>query len=196
VNTSVKITKTYYAANREEWRAWLEKNHDKGNEIWLIYYKRHSGKPRVAYEDAVEEALCFGWIDSVIQRMDDERYMQKFTPRRNDSKWSALNKRRVAKLVKEGRLTEAGFKKLNYTNERDDYGRTPQRNKEELKPPPFLKKEFMKNRKVWDAFNRLAPSYRRNYIRWISAAKTKETQDKRIKEAVTLLNQNKKLGLK
>ena len=192
----MNITKSYYAADRKEWRTWLEKNYDKKNEIWLIYYKKHTRKPRVAYIDAVEEALCFGWIDSVIQRLDDERYAQKFTPRRRNSKWSALNKRRVARLIKEGRMTEAGFTKLDYSNTEDDYGRTPLRKVEESDPPLFLKKAFMGNPKVWDAFNLLAPSYRRNYIRWITAAKKKETQEKRMKEAIGLLIRNKKLGMK
>jgi uncharacterized protein YdeI (YjbR/CyaY-like superfamily) len=192
----MKITKSYYAAYREDWRAWLEKNHERETEIWLIYYKKHTGKPRVAYHDAVEEALCFGWIDSTIQRMDDERYAQKFTPRRSDSNWSALNKRRVVNLIQEGRMMQAGLKTLTYTDSRDDYGRSTVHTAEELKPPLYLKKILSSNRKAWDTFNQLAPSYRRNYIRWITAAKTEETRNKRIDEAMKLLAQKRKLGMK
>ena len=191
----MKISKTYYAANRDEWRAWLEKHYSTETQIWLIYYKKHSGKSRIAYNDAVEEALCFGWIDSTIQRIDDDRYAQKFTPRKSDSKWSALNKRRVAKLIKEGRMTDAGLVKINFSDTKDNYGRTS-RVKKQLKIPQYLKQALMNSRTAWDNFNKLAPSYRRNYILWISTAKKEETRNKRLKEAITLLTQNRKLGMK
>ena len=104
--------KKIYVSTREDWRAWLEENHDREKEIWLIYYKKPSGKPRVAYDDAVEEALCFGWIDSTIRKLDEDRYMQKFTPRNPGSVWSELNKRRVEKMIREGRMTQAGLSKI------------------------------------------------------------------------------------
>jgi uncharacterized protein YdeI (YjbR/CyaY-like superfamily) len=191
----MKISKTYYAANRDEWREWLEKHHSTETEVWLIYYKKHSGRSRVAYNDAVEEALCFGWIDSTIQRIDDDRYAQKFTPRKSDSKWSALNKRRVAKLIKERRMTDAGLAKINFSDTKDDYGRTS-RVRKQLKIPQYLKQALMNSRTAWDNLHQLAPSYRRNYILWISTAKKEETRNKRLKEAITLLTQNRKLGMK
>ncbi len=192
----MKIGKTFYARDRGEWRAWLTQHHDTETEVWLVYYKKHTGKPRVAYADAVEEALCFGWIDSTFQRLDEERYAQKFTPRRSGSKWSALNKRRVAKLVQEGKMTEAGLAALNSAGLDDDYGRTPERKMQDLILPPHFEQALMRNRKAWDYFNQLAPSYRRSYIRWVSAAQRAETREKRLKEAITLLAQNKKLGLR
>jgi len=90
----MKITKTLYVTTRDEWRSWLEKNHKSEKEIWLIYYKKHTGKPRIPYDDAVEEALCFGWIDSIIKRIDEKKYAQKFSPRKQNSVWSDLNKKR------------------------------------------------------------------------------------------------------
>src|SRR5918992_6386370 len=108
----MKISKKLYVTNRDEWRAWLEKNHATEREVWLIYYKKHTGKPRIPYDDAVEEALCFGWIDSIVKTLDGDRYMQKFTPRTNVGKWSRLNLERVKKLLHEGRMTEAGRAKL------------------------------------------------------------------------------------
>ncbi len=192
----MKISKTFYARNREEWRAWLEKNHATESEIWLVYYKQHTGKPRVAYNDAVEEALCFGWIDSNIQKIDDEKYAQKFTPRKSTSKWSALNKRRVAKLKQEGKMTEAGLAVLNNEGTEDDYGRTPERAAQDMVPPSFFEQALKRNRKAHDYFNSLAPSYRRNYIRWLSAAKTEATRIKRVKEAIALLAENQKLGMR
>ncbi|MBA3346412.1 MAG: hypothetical protein H0T44_14135 [Gemmatimonadales bacterium] len=93
-----------YVADRAAWRAWLKANHDTSRGIWLIYYKKESGKPRMAYAAAVEEALCYGWIDSVANKLDAERYMQLFSPRRAGSDWSALNKRRVKRLAAEGMI--------------------------------------------------------------------------------------------
>src|SRR5207247_11176130 len=93
---------TLYVTNPDEWRSWLTKHYQSETEVWLIYYKKHSGRPRIPYDDAVEEALCFGWIDSIGKRMDDEKFAQKFTPRRDRTKWSELNKRRVRKLIREG----------------------------------------------------------------------------------------------
>lgn len=107
----MEITKQLYVTDRDAWRAWLEKNYDTEKEIWLIYYKKHTGKPRIPYDDAVEEALCFGWIDSTVKRVDDEKFAQKFTPRKNKSNWSDLNKKRAKKMIREGRMTKAGFLK-------------------------------------------------------------------------------------
>jgi len=103
---------TLYITNRAEWRRWLEKNYDKAKEIWLIYYKKHTNKPSISYDDAVEEGLCFGWIDSIVKRLDDARYAQKFTPRTNTSKWSEPNKQKVGKLIKQGRMTQIGMTKI------------------------------------------------------------------------------------
>lgn len=96
----MEIHKTLYVTSREEWRAWLTKHYQSEAEVWLIYYKKHTGQPRIFYDHAVEEALCFGWIDSIVKKMDDEKFAQKFTPRRDDAKWSALNKHRLRKLIR------------------------------------------------------------------------------------------------
>jgi uncharacterized protein YdeI (YjbR/CyaY-like superfamily) len=192
----MKISRVLSVVNRKEWREWLAKNHTTENEVWLVYHKKHSGSSGIAYADSVEEALCFGWIDSIIQRIDDDVYVRKFTPRKKSSRWSALNKRRVARLIKEGRMTKAGLAVLNYSNSDDDYGRTPERAQQNLIPPPFMEQALRRNPKAWSNFQSLAPSYRRNYIGWISAAKTDETRNKRIKEAIALLAENKKLGMK
>ena len=104
----MKISKTLYVTDRADWRAWLERHHKSESEVWLIYYKKQTGLPRIPYDDAVEEALCFGWIDSIVKRIDDEKFAQRFTPRKAKSNWSELNRERVKKLIKEGRMTEAG----------------------------------------------------------------------------------------
>ncbi len=164
--------------------------------MWLVFFKTHTGQPSIPYDDAVEEALCFGWIDSVIQRIDDDEYARKFTPRKRDSRWSALNKLRVAKMIREGRMTLAGFAKLNYSGTADDYGRTPERRAQELVVPLFFRRALQGNGKALENFKNLAPTYRRAYLLWIMTAKTDETRARRLKEAVRLLAQNKKLGLR
>ena len=104
--------RTYYAKNRKEWRKWLEKNHDKRSEIWLILYKKDSGFHSVNYLEAVEEALCFGWIDILQKARDENSYVQQFTPRKPDSKWSESNKKRARRLKVQGHMTESGEKAL------------------------------------------------------------------------------------
>lgn len=106
------ITKTLYVKNRNEWRKWLEKHHNKEPEIWLIYYRKATGKPSIPYNDAVEEALCFGWIDSLEKGIDEERFAQRFTPRKTNSPWSQTNKERVQRLIKLGKMTSAGLAKI------------------------------------------------------------------------------------
>jgi uncharacterized protein YdeI (YjbR/CyaY-like superfamily) len=190
----VATSKTLYVTNREEWRAWLASHHHAETEVWLIYYKKHTGQARIPYDHAVEEALCFGWIDSIVKRIDDATFAQKFTPRRNHTKWSTLNKRRVRKLIGDGRMTEAGLSKVNLAALDEEAPAKPR--KRDLVMPRFVKQALMASPKAWEYFQRLAPSYRRNYVGWIMHAKKLETRDGRLREAVTLLEQNKKLGLK
>ena len=190
------IMRAMYVNNREDWRKWLAKNYDKEKELWLIYYKENTGKPSIPYEDSVEEALCFGWIDSIVKKMDEEKYARKFTPRTDKTKWSVLNKRRVKKLIKEGRMTKIGLSKIGPSVLKRKEVTVKEGLKKKLEIPDYLKKSLMKNRKAWQNFTKLAPSYQRNYIGWIISAKKPETRQKRIKEAIELLVKNKKLGLK
>jgi uncharacterized protein YdeI (YjbR/CyaY-like superfamily) len=178
-----------YCATREEWRSWLEENHDKCKGIWLIYYKKDSGRPRVPYDDAVEEALCYGWIDSTVRRIDEEKYAQRFTPRKPDSGWSESNMRRMEQLIKEGRMTEAGLSK--YQN--SDAHRSAIRDLDYVTPPGFME-ALEKDPKALAYFNKLPPSQTKLFFRWINGAKRDETKQKRIKESVELLAQNRKLS--
>jgi uncharacterized protein YdeI (YjbR/CyaY-like superfamily) len=192
--TKVGIRKTLYFTCREKWRAWLTKNHQTETEVWLIYYKKHSGRPRIRYDHAVEEALCFGWIDSIVKRIDDEKFMQKFTPRRDSTKWSAVNIRRLRKVIREGRMTDAGLAKIDLAILREEA--QPKQGKGDVDIPPFVKQALLANAKVWENFRNLTPSRRRYYVDWIMEAKKEETRERRLREAVSLLEQNKKLGLK
>lgn len=110
-----QIGKTLYVKERARWRAWLAKHHASAPEIWLITYKKHTGKPSLAYDDAVEEALCFGWIDSIVKRLDDERTVQRFSPRRPKSNLSETNRERVRRLIETGQMTEAGLAAIRMT---------------------------------------------------------------------------------
>ena len=189
----MKITDTFYFTKRKFWRVWLEKNHKTEKEVWLIYYKKHTGKPKIPYDDAVEEALCFGWIDSTVKRIDDEKYAQKYTPRNRNSIWSQSNIKRVKKMIKQGKMTKAGLALFKEAGKKKS-SRT-RIVKKRFITPPDLKKALAKNKKALDNFNDFAPSYKKMYIWWIEDAKKKETRKKRIRRVVKWARQNKKPGM-
>jgi len=191
----MRITEKLYVTNRNEWRAWLRKNHGVKRKIWLIYYKRHTGKTRISYDDTVEEALCFGWIDSIVQRIDDEKFARKFTPRKSKSKWSEVNKKRARKMIKEGRMTEAGLAKIREAKSSGEWFKAPP-DREELVIPSYIEEALAANEKARHYFYSLANTYKRHFIGWITSAKMDKTQRRRLEEAIRLLEQNKKLGLK
>lgn len=190
------ISQTLYVTNRDDWRAWLQANHDVKSEVWLIYFKKHTSQPSIPYDVAVEEALCFGWIDSIVKRIDDQRYMQKFTPRKDKNNWSELNKSRVKKLITERRMTQAGLAKISP----DVFVEKPPIKKaatqKEVEVPDYFKEAVITNKVAWENFNKLAPSYRKQYVGWVANAKREETRKKRLQEAKKLLSKNKKLGIK
>ena len=185
----MEIRKTLHVTSREEWRAWLTKHYQSETGVWLIYYKRHTGQLRISYDHAVEEALCFGWVDSIVQRIDEEKFAQKFTPRRDYTKWSAINIRRVRKLIREGRMTEAGRAKINLVI----LGEKPRakQGERDLDIPRIIKKALAANAKAWKNFRNLAPSHRKAYLQWIMEAKKDETRERRLREAVARLEHRK-----
>jgi uncharacterized protein YdeI (YjbR/CyaY-like superfamily) len=189
----MKITQTFTAPDRAAWRDWLAEHGSHESEVWLVYYKAGSGKQSISYPDSLEEALCFGWVDSIIQKIDEEKYTRKFNPRQKGSKWSELNKHLVAKLVREGRMTAAGLAKVDFPLAEAQPTR-PKR--PELPLPDWLKASLMASPKAWENFNNLPPSQRRNYIGWISDAKKEETRQRRIQEAIARLEKNETLGMK
>ena len=180
---------------REAWRSWLVEHHASVTEVWLVYHKPASGKPRIPYEDAVEEALCFGWIDSLVRRLDENRFAQKFTPRAAKSRWSDLNRARFAKVVREGRMTPAGLAKSPPPPTLAD--RTRERPRQPaIVAPHYLVRALKRHRLARTNFEGLAPSHRRAYILWIDTAKREDTRQRRLAEALALLARNQKLGLK
>jgi uncharacterized protein YdeI (YjbR/CyaY-like superfamily) len=159
------------------------------------FSKKHTGMPILDYDAAVEEALCYGWIDSIVKKLDDDRYARKVSPRRPDSRWSALNRKRVKKLLKLGLMSEPGREKIAQAKKsghwyQSDCPKIP------TQIPMELKNALKKNRQAERFFNQLAPSYQKQFIGWIAVAKRRETKDRRVSESIDLLQRGKKLGLK
>ena len=173
--------------SRKAWRAWLEKNHASSSGIWLVYAKKHTGIPSLTYADAVEEALCYGWIDSLVHPIDDSLYRQIFTPRKEKSAWSALNKQRVERLIASRQMTAVGMKmiELAKTNGRwDAHAAT-----DALTMPPELKKALDGNaaaKKNWPAYTE---SQRKAFLRMVADAKTNETRAKRVARVLEIVGQ-------
>lgn len=191
----MQLNNSLHFENRQQWREWLQENHDKEAELWLIFYKKHTGQESIPYEDSVEEALCFGWIDSIIKKIDEDKHARKFTPRKDTNKWSLVNKKRMLKVIKEGRMTEIGLSKID-PSELDEGKITKESSKQkELTIPDYIEEAFRSNEQVWENFENLAFSHRRNFVGWISEAKREETRKKRIGEAVEMLKRGKKLGI-
>jgi uncharacterized protein YdeI (YjbR/CyaY-like superfamily) len=185
-----KAIKTFEAKTVAEWKKWLAKHHATEPEVWLIFYKKHAGAKGVAHKDALDEALCYGWIDSLVRRIDDDRFAIKFTPRKPDSKWSSINKKRYLELKAEGRLTPAGVNRPPTEETRD----APERR--EFGFPRYIRVALENNPTAQRNFDALPPSHRRRYIGWIDTAKKEETKQRRLEEAIRLLSKGKKLGLK
>ena len=176
--------------SRREWRAWLKEHHASSQGIWLVFHKRHTGVESIPYEDAVCEALCFGWVDSLIKRLDDARYARKFTPRKPDSRWSDINRKRYARLKAGRQLAQAG---LSRPPTERSYGARPSL---PATVPGYIQEALQERPSAWRAFERIAPSHRRRYVAWIDLAKQQETRVRRLREAIHLLTAGKKLGLK
>ena len=189
----MKMERTLQVSTRAEWRTWLAQNARTQNDVWLVFSKAHTSQPALPYEDLVEEALCFGWIDSLIQRIDEEHYGRLFTPRRPGSPWSEVNKRRLFKMVKVGLMTEAGLELFPFPIPQDDPGPAPKRVIPALSAD--LEAVLRGNPTAWENFQKLPPSAQRLYSGWIMSAKKEETRWKRLQEAIGLLEQGKRLGL-
>lgn len=176
------------AKDRTAWRAWLAKHHAGSPGVWLVYYKKDSGQPSVVYAEAVEEALCYGWIDSRPNKLDDDRYMQLFSPRKPKSPWSKLNKDRVARLIQAGRMTPAGLAKIEQAKADGSWARYD--GVETLSVPPDLKRALAANATARKHFGAFSPSSKKIILWWIHSAKKPETRAKRVAETVALAEKN------
>lgn len=183
-----------YVKTCAEWRKWLEENHSSLQGLWLIYYKKISGKPRIPYNDAVEEALCFGWIDGKIKRVNDDYYIQWFTPRRPGSRWSKLNMGKAEKLIREGRMKPEGLKAY------EDGVKRPQmiydiKAEANLVVPDDLLNALKNNSEAYSNFINFPPSSRKLYVFWLNDAKRAETRSGRIAKIVDRSEKNIKAGM-
>jgi uncharacterized protein YdeI (YjbR/CyaY-like superfamily) len=172
-----------YFASAEEFRAWLEDNHATEREVYVGYYKKATGIPSLVWSEAVDEALCYGWIDGIVRRVDDERHMQRFTPRKPSSTWSAINIEKVAKLRSEGRMRPAG--EAAFARRRDDKSAIysyEQRENPELEPAQEAR--FRANAPAWEWFASRPPSYRRVALYWVVSAKRAETRERRLTQLI------------
>jgi len=174
---------------RAAWRAWLAKHHATSPGVWLVLHKAHTGVPAIPHGDVTREALCFGWIDSLVRRLDEDRYAVKLTPRKPTSKWSDVNRRHYAELETAGLLAAAGL------------AMAPTGRRYASKPaipvlPTYIASALKADGSAWEFFASLPPRERRNFVVWIHTAKKPETREKRIRESVELLAARRKLGLK
>lgn len=183
--------RTLDAGTLVRWRAWLEKNHASQTEIWLIFYKQHTGKTSVGYLEALDEALCYGWIDCLVKRLDEDRFARKFTPRKPASKWSDINRKRYAELGKAGRLAPAGKARSPETG-----GRYDAKLAMPAKAPGYVTRAIKATPAAWAFFQTLTPKQQRYHWGWIHLAKQQTTRERRLAEVIRVLSKKRKLGLK
>ena len=185
--------KTLLARTLVQWRGWLAEHHASESEVWLIFHKRHTGVASIEYKDALDEALCFGWVDSLVKRLDERRFARKFTPRRADSRWSDVNRKRYAELEREGRLKSPG---IGRPPTRRGSAPRPPRIELPAKLPAYIRAALKKHPTALRHFEALPPEQRRRYYAWIESAQREETKRRRLAEAIRLLARGEALGLK
>ena len=187
---------TLYVKDRQAWREWLAKNYEfEADGVWLVYYKQHTGKPTLEYNESVEEALCFGWVDSLIKKLDEEKFARKFTPRKTRSRWSESNRKRVADLLKRGLMAEPGMACVGAARasglwDADDRPRLS----EDLSPE--FAQALAKSHAARVYFEKLTKAQKKQFILWINEAKQEFTRRRRIRESISLLEQGRKLGMR
>ena len=183
------IGKTLYVTDRKQWRLWLAKNHNREKEIWLIYYRKSSGKKRIPYNDAVEEALCYGWIDSIVKGIDEEKFTQRFSPRRKNSILSQLNKERIHRLIEEKKITPKGLNAVKHA-----FDESSKNSKGVIKDD--ILKLLKEEKKTWENFKKFPESYKRIRIGWIEGARTRpELFKKRLEYFLKITTKNKMFGM-
>lgn len=178
----MEIGKILDVKNRKRWRSWLKENHTKEKEIWLVYYRKASGKTRIPYNDAVEEALCFGWIDNQVKNIDKERYAQRFSPRRKDSVLSEMNKERIRRLTEQGKMTKAGLEAVKEHLEK------------KFVIPKFILNALKKDKETWKNFQGFPESYKKIRVGWIANTRVSDRQ-RRLQYFIKMTKQNKRFGM-
>lgn len=184
----------FYAENREVWRTWLEANSDLKSEIWLVLNKKGVVPAGLTLDQAVEEALCFGWIDGQLRRIDDRQHAVRFTPRLRNSRWSVSNKERVERMIRKGRMTPAGMALVDHARRTGEWDRASGTLRD-WEMPAELVKELDTDLASREWFERLAPSHRRQFLGWIHEAKRKETRRRRMAKVLEMIRKRLKPGM-
>ena len=192
--SDMEVDKALFFKNRNEWRSWLETNHTISNGEWLIHHKKSSSKKNLNHFDAVEEAICFGWIDSKLKKIDEERFILRYSPRKTRSVWSKINKEKAEKMISLGKMMPAGLEKVKEAK-KQGFWDMAYTNLVKERLPSDLKKALIMNKTAWYNFQHFANSYRNMYIGWVKNAKTEETRKKKIAEVVKRSLYNKKPGV-
>lgn len=178
----------FYFKNADEWRTWLHENHHSSKGVYLIFYKVSSTFESMRWEEAVQVAICYGWIDSTVKRIDEQQRKQVFSPRKDKSVWSKLNKTYIEKLIQEKKMHESGLKKIEIAKQNGSWNSLDEVENHTI--PEDLQLAFDKNQKAWQYYQAFSPSYRKSYLYWLNQAKRNETRQNRIKEIVSLCEQN------
>ena len=177
-----------YFKNANEWRNWLHENHPIYKKVELIFYRVDSQYESMRWEEAVQVAICYGWIDSTVRKLDDDRRKQTFTPRKDKSVWSKLNKTYIQKLLQDGLMHESGLKKIEIAKQNGSWESLDA--VEDLQIPDDLLHAFHQNKVAFDNYHNFSPSYRKSYLYWLNQAKRLETRATRIGEIIRLCEQN------
>jgi uncharacterized protein YdeI (YjbR/CyaY-like superfamily) len=191
---SYKKIKVFTPASRQEWRQWLEQHHESSTKVWLRLFKKQSGIPSITYDQALDEALCFGWIDSVANSLDENSFLQYFAKRNPRSKWSRVNKEKVKRLEEQGLMTDAGRAAIQLAKDTGTWQALDE--VENLTVPPDLQELLEMNPEALQYFNAFPRSVRRAILEWIQAAKKPETRMKRIHHTAEMAAQNKRANHK
>lgn len=178
----------HYFKNPEEWRTWLHENHHSSKGVYLLFYRVNSESESMRWEEAVQVAICYGWIDSTVKKLDDERRKQMFTPRKDKSVWSKRNKTYIEKLLQENLIHESGMRKIEIAKQNVSWESLDA--VENLEMSTDLSLAFQQNKTALDHYNNFSPSYRKSYLYWLNQAKREETRKIRIAEIIRLCEQN------
>jgi uncharacterized protein YdeI (YjbR/CyaY-like superfamily) len=183
----MELGKTLYVTNRKQWRAWLAKNHDREKVIWLVYYRKSSGRARLPYNDSVEEALCYGWIDSIVKRIDDEKFCQRFTLRRPKSRLSEMNKERIRRLIANKRMTTAGLNAVRHAFDKN----------QKFTIAPDILKALKADARAWKHFQSFPEGYKKVRLGYIESRRRhgKGAFQKSLLYFIKMTAENKKFGM-
>ena len=195
MSSSILSMKRLQFATPSAWRRWLARNYNRESGVWIVFTKKGAKKPSMDYRSALDQALCYGWIDSIIRRIDDRRYARKFTPRRARSVWSEINRKKVAQLIRQQRMTAAGLQAIR-RSKREGLWVAPKKPVVSMRAPKEFLQALKENPTAGAHFKGLASGYQCRFITWVAMAKRPQTRQARIRESIRLLARKEKLGLK